>query len=416
MGTIAGKKVLTGCGEASSFRNDTMHWCYTYLCNTLEETRTSFMKQVCLLCERTSPDGNLYCQETYCPAEMSPTILDYGEWLGDIEIVKPLIILRSSVLYEARHHQKPVLLKVAHPGTENSERIKREAHFLKEIQKGPQNEYLPVLLPPYLDANINDNPYGRAGLRGHLLYFCLYEHFAGESLRDMLTKNPQLWINHVGWIMISLSYAVAFLQHHGRLHCGLSPDSALVRFEPGSGSNTPSVPRILLIDLGVISEPRRLRNNLSIVNNSQQWYLSFVLPAYTAPELIRQEIKRVGYETDVYGLGLIFYELLVGEPVFPFKLRSDAEVHTAILHNRRTPMSRDQDVQRVADIALQASNEQIAVRFSNAASVANQLTAIFGPVPAKKGRRLPKLKTTLMVVGGLVVVALLIILAAILLS
>jgi hypothetical protein len=48
------------------------------------------MKQVCMLCERTSPDGNLFCQETYCPAEQSPFVLDYGEWFGDIEIVRLL--------------------------------------------------------------------------------------------------------------------------------------------------------------------------------------------------------------------------------------------------------------------------------------------------------------------------------------
>ena len=42
------------------------------------------MKRVCLYCERTSPDSNVFCQETYCPSEMSPYIFDYGEWLGDI--------------------------------------------------------------------------------------------------------------------------------------------------------------------------------------------------------------------------------------------------------------------------------------------------------------------------------------------
>ena len=87
------------------------------------------MKQACLLCERTSLDGNLFCQESYCPAEMSPTILDAGEWFGDVEIVKPIIVLRSSVLYEARHQKKRVLLKVAHPGFHSKERLKREAEF-----------------------------------------------------------------------------------------------------------------------------------------------------------------------------------------------------------------------------------------------------------------------------------------------
>ena len=76
--------------------------------NKLADAEVHIMKQVCLLCERTSPDNNLYCQETYCPAEMSPNILDYGEWLGDIEIVKPVMILRSAVLYEATHQNQKV--------------------------------------------------------------------------------------------------------------------------------------------------------------------------------------------------------------------------------------------------------------------------------------------------------------------
>ena len=149
------------------------------------------MKQVCLLCNRTSPDNNLYCQETYCPAEMSPNILDYGEWLGDIEIVKPVMILRSAALYEATHHKKKVFLKVAHPGPENKERLKREAEFLKAIQlKKDQNEFLPVLLPPYANTTIQVDAYGKAMLRGHLLYFYLFEFVEGEPLRDVLTKNP----------------------------------------------------------------------------------------------------------------------------------------------------------------------------------------------------------------------------------
>ena len=92
------------------------------------------MKQVCLQCGRISAGGDLFCQETYCPGEMSPTILDAGDWFGDIEIVKPIIVLRSAVLYEAIHQKRKVYLKVAHPGAENKERLKREAEFLQALQ------------------------------------------------------------------------------------------------------------------------------------------------------------------------------------------------------------------------------------------------------------------------------------------
>jgi hypothetical protein len=353
------------------------------------------MKQVCLLCERTSPDHNLYCQEIYCPAEMAPNILDYGEWLGDIEIVKPIVVLRSCVLYEARHQKQKVLLKVAHPGTHHTERLKNEAKWLCEAQgKKGRSPYIPVLLPPYANTTIKETPYGRSMLHGHLLYFCLFEHFEGEPLRDVLTKNPQLWLYHIGWLMISLSYATAFLQSKGMLHCAITPETVLMRFDEAS-----NVPRVLLFDLGVVSSQREL---------SARWSPEFVLPAYTAPELLTPGSPVANYATDVYGLGLTLYEMLVGEAVFPFKLRSDDEVYQLVLHNQRVRMNRVEDVQKVADIAIQAVQPQMSARQQNAAELADQLLTYFGPIPDEKPRRWPSVRTTLILIAACLAVAFLI--------
>lgn len=356
------------------------------------------MKKVCLLCGRTTSDSNLFCQEIYCPAEMSPTILDYGEWLGDIEIVKPVIVLRSAVLYEATHQKKKVFLKVAHPGTENKERLKREAEFLKTLQlKNERSEFLPVLLPPYANTTIDVDAYGKAMLRGHLLYFYLFEHVEGEPLRDVLMKNPQLWINHIGWLMISLASAVAVLQSKGLFHLGLSPDSVLVRFD-----DDPNVPRTLLYDLGIASDAQDLNLN---------WHPFIVPPAYTAPELIDAGAIQPDYATDVYGLGLTLYELLVGEPTFTYKLHSDAEVYRAVQRNRRVQMNRIEDVKPVADIALQAVDQQATNRQKNAREMAEQLLAYFGEAPGKKKDRWPSLNTLLVIVAALLAIAFLIALA-----
>ena len=355
------------------------------------------MKQVCLLCDRTSPDNNLYCQETYCPAEMSPNILDYGEWMGDIEIVKPVMILRSAVLYEATHQNEKVFLKVAHPGTENKERLKREAEFLKAIKLNKaQHEFLPVLLPPYANTTIQVDAYGKAMLRGHLLYFYLFEFVEGEPLRDVLTKNPQLWVNHVGWLMISLATAVNFLHTKGIYHFGVSPDTVLVRFD-----DDPNVPRILLFDLGVASDPQNFNYN---------WHPFFVPPAYTAPELVNGQ-SRPNPATDVYGLGLTLYELLVGESAYTYKLQSDSEVYRAVQRNRRIHMNRVEDVKSVADIALQAVEQQIERRQQDANVMTQQLLAYFGQVPGPKKSRWPSLNTMLIVIGALLAIAFLITLA-----
>lgn len=352
------------------------------------------MRQDCLLCERTSPDNNLYCQEIYCPAEMSPTILDRGEWLGNIEIVNPIVVLRSSVLYEARHQKKRVLLKVAHPGPENRERLKREAEFLKTHQRAKdRNEFLPVLLPPYTNASVEREPYGRVVLQGHLLYYCLFEHFPGESLRGMLANNVQMWVYHIGWIMTRLATAVAFLQSKGILHCGLSPDCVLVYVDDESGA-----PRILLFDLGVVSDQANFTSN---------WYPFFVHPAYTAPELINTTMPRATYATDVYGLGLILYELLIGEPAFPYKLYRDDEVYAAVQDGQPVPMTRSEDVRSVAKIAEKAVDKNAAARYQTAAELATHLREGFGEAPEKKS--FLNMKMVLLVGGGLLIIALLIV-------
>lgn len=346
------------------------------------------MKQVCLLCERTALDANLYCQETFCPAEMSPTVLDYGEWVGDIEIVKPLVILRSAVLYKATHQNKTVFLKVAHPGEENKERLKREAEFLRDMQlEHQQHRYLPKLLPPYVNTALSkdEQPYGRIVLQGHLLYFFLFEAFDGEPLRDVITQNPQLWIFHVGWLMISLSTAIAYMQSKGCFHYGICPESLLVRFDA-----EPSAPRALLIDLGIVCNKEQLRSN---------WYPFFALPAYTAPELINTANPPSSYATDVYGMGVVLYELLVGEPAYAFKLSNDADVYQAIVRMNRTRMNRQEDLPRVAEIAVRAVSQDARQRFQNAIEFVQQLEGFFGKVPEPKKSRIPSLHTILRAVA-----------------
>jgi serine/threonine protein kinase len=267
---------------------------------------------------------------------MSPHILEYGEWLGNIEIIRVVIVLRSATLYEAQIHKRKVLLKVAHPGIAHTDRLKREVKLLQELDKSkvPDNSF-PKLIPPYAD-NAKEG-YGKAILKGNLLYYFLFEHFEGEPLRDSLIKTPQLWIYHIGWVVINLARSVAFLHSKGMLHCGLSPEVILVHFE-----GDPSVPNILLFDLGIVSRPETVY---------EYWYKDAVLPAYTAPELLTKTFA--DYRTDVYGLGLILYELLVGKPVFPFRLSNDTEIYEAIRTNRRTRMDRSADVEHAAELAVQ---------------------------------------------------------------
>ena len=347
------------------------------------------MKRVCLRCDRTTSTDNLYCQEVACPAELSPVLLSYGEWLGDIEIVRVVIVLRAAVLYEVNHQQRRVYLKVAHSGPEHTERLKREALFLARAK----HPLLPRLLPAYANSTHEKDPYGRTMLGGQLLYFFLFEHTEGEPLRNLLVKNPQWWVNHVGWLTISLATAINFLHTSQIFHLGLCPEMILVHFDPAARA-----PQILLFDLGIVATPQILPT---------VWYPGHTLPAYTAPELVRQAPAhvRADYRTDVYGLGLILYEMLVGSPVYPFRLLQDEEVYRAVERNQCVEMTRSEDISTVAAIALQAVSPHIEQRHPNVAAFAKQLLASFGNVPQPKPSRWPSLHTLWILVATLLAIA-----------
>lgn len=326
------------------------------------------MKQVCLVCERTSADHNLYCQDVRCPSESSPLVLEHGELLGDIEIVKPLIIQRSATLYVAQRAGKPIYLKVAHPGRHHIERLEREAKILNTLRlERALGEHLPIILPPTLDASIEAKDaaaYAKIALGRHLLYYYVFTHIPAEPLSDLLKKTPQLWIAHVVQIALGMGHALMLLQSKGYLHLALSPASVLVHLA------TPK-PHILLVDLGLACEKPHFH---------QHWYPELVSPAYMAPELP----QRSDYGSDVYGLGLILYEMLVGEPAIPTRQRSDAEIRAAVIQKRFVPMTRHDDVQPIADIAIAAVDAR---SIQGAQEWTQQLIAYAKSFPSQRPKR-----------------------------
>jgi serine/threonine protein kinase len=329
------------------------------------------VRQVCLLCERSAPDRNLYCNAPACTAEQSPLTLDYGERLSDIEIVRLVVVTRTSALYDARQHGRRVLLKVAHPGNENTDRLKREAELLASLQAQRKlPPYLPTLLPPFVGVSIDKQPYGRTMLGEHLLYFCLFAHTPGEPLRAVLTQTPQLWIYHVGWIVQRVGAALAYLQSADVLHLALSPEVVLVQFSERSAD-----PQVLLCDLGVVARPEE------VAQIWQKFALPPTAPAYTPAELL-DSLPRADYRSDVYGLGLLLYELLLGGPAYPYRLRDEDAVRADVRAGRIAPMRRRDDVAPIATLAEQATARDPATRPADVRSFVQQLDQYVVP-PAR---------------------------------
>jgi len=133
----------------------------------------------------------------------------------------------------------------------------------------------------------------------------IMEYMSGNSLRDVLTRHPEgLSIDEATAWFFSIASGVHRLHEHGYVHRDLKPGN--VFFSEG---------HIKVGDYGLSK----------LISHSQQHNNTRAIGTcrYMAPEIGR---GNYGRQIDIYALGIILYELLIGE--IPFDGESDAEILT----------------------------------------------------------------------------------------
>ncbi len=164
-------------------------------------------------------------------------------------------------------------------------------------------------------------PVLRAGEVGALPYF-LMPFIPGESLRARLTRGP-LSVRQTTSIMKDVARALAYAHEHGIVHRDIKPDNILLSGDAAT-----------VTDFGVAKaivasrKPGAAERPPSMTGEG----ITIGTPLYMAPEQAVAD-PTVNHSADLYALGAVAYEMLVGTP--PFGGRSAAAVLAA--HARETP-------------------------------------------------------------------------------
>jgi tRNA A-37 threonylcarbamoyl transferase component Bud32 len=127
--------------------------------------------------------------------------------------------------------------------------------------------------------------------------YCVMELIRGRTLRDVLRERSRLPLAEALPILRGIAEALDAAHAAGIAHRDLKPDNVFV--VDGGG--------VKLIDFGLaklVDEEAPLTKTGSV----------FGTPAYMSPEQCRG--KRVTTATDAYSLGVVTYQVLVGEPPF----------------------------------------------------------------------------------------------------
>lgn len=127
-------------------------------------------------------------------------------------------------------------------------------------------------------------------------HYIAMEFIMGGSLRQYILQNP-ISLKRALEIILEISYAVCHLHTHGIIHRDLKLENILIT-EKGE---------IKLIDFGIA----QLLGDVKNEERSVFQYRTMGTPIYMSPEQ-RENPEDVSYPSDIYSLGIIAYELVLG--------------------------------------------------------------------------------------------------------
>ncbi|HEV2965137.1 MAG TPA: protein kinase [Candidatus Angelobacter sp.] len=141
---------------------------------------------------------------------------------------------------------------------------------------------------------------------GKEIFFLTMEFLEGDTLRDRLTRQGRMTIAETLPIIWQVAQALAASHAAGVIHRDLKPSNVIL------SATANCAPRAVVTDFGVARAPDDLSSH-TLTGQGQMVGTT----SYMAPE--QAEGNNISTATDIYALGLIMYEMLVGKKPFSEK-------------------------------------------------------------------------------------------------
>ena len=198
-------------------------------------------------------------------------------------------------VYKAKDKQlqRTVAIKTLKPNYVNQEKF--VDRFRREAQTAANLNHPNIV--QIFDWGIEDEPY------------FVMEYIEGNTLTSIISSNRTVGLNDILYIGSQVASGLKEAHKHGLVHRDIKPGNIMI---------TPSG-KVKVTDFGIVS----LQNEESDITKT-----GAVLgtASYISPE--QAQGKAVSFESDLYSLGTVLYELITGKPPFS----GDSPIATATKH------------------------------------------------------------------------------------
>ena len=197
-------------------------------------------------------------------------------------------------------------------------------------------------------------------------HYIVMEYVKGYTLKQLIRKRGAIPYKEAVWMMKQLAGALMEAHRKGIIHRDVKSQNVLIKPDG----------TIKLSDFGIALA------NGSMQITSKDSVLGSV--HYLAPELTRG--KQASMQSDIYSLGIVFYELLTGD--VPFK--AETPVQVALMHvkgNIPSVKSFNPTIpQSIENIIIKATAKSLSNRYKNIALMLQELNDCLKPEHKNDGK------------------------------
>ena len=238
--------------------------------------------------------------------------------------------------------EEKIAIKILHPSQKNSvinqKRFKSEIELTKKIN----SEHVVKILDSHWDDEVQ---------------YIAMEYIEGEILKNYINSRTKLNVEEAVDFAKQIALGLQAIHLSGIVHRDIKASNIMIE----------SYNNVRIIDFGIAinEDSERLTRTDSIIGSAH----------YLAPELVEQ--KPASVQTDVYALGILFFEMLTGDVPF----REKDILQTAFKHqNSVVPQVNkifETIPQSVANVVAKATVKDASKRYKTMTDFYNDLDSVF---------------------------------------